>query len=298
MTSRSEGRPSRLAAAALSYASNGWPVFPLIPKDKRPLTSDGFKSATWDHDTILAWWEQWPEANIGLATGLTFDVLDIDGETGRHTLEVYLNSLGHTFKHTGPVAITGKGWHYYFASTGKGNRANMRGDAENKSNLDFRGLGGYVVAPPSLHPLGHRYTWDQARPPRLELPFAPDWLIQLLETPSEEPVPLREVPIPSSTTIPARFYFEQVEAGSVPRDHIPRGLRQRFERPDILEVATKLGLKLVKRSGGRYYHTNCLWHGKDSDPSLAIYPSNNTFYCYGCERHGDSWDLLNKTHIQ
>lgn len=294
MTLRSRTDTSRLAAAALVYASRGWPVFPLIPKDKRPLTEDGFKSATFDHDIVTEWWKRWPQANIGLATGVAFDVLDIDGDTGKRTLTMYLDSLGHTFRHTGPVVVTGKGWHYYFAPTGRGNRANMLGDRETKTNLDFRGLGGYVVAPPSLHPLGHQYSWDSSRGPMLDLPTAPEWLDQLLGTPNADPVPLREVPIPSSTSLPARYYLEAVEAGAAPRDQIPRELRQRFERPSILEVAAKLGLNL--RRGGRYYMTNCTYHD-DPDPSMALYPSNNTFYCYGCEAHGDSWDLLNKTHI-
>jgi len=286
MTPPSEARVSRLASAALVYASHRWPVFPLIPKDKRPLTNDGFKSATSDRDTILAWWNQWPEANIGLATGIAFDVLDVDGEVGRKELLKVLDSIGVTYRHAGPVVITGKGWHYYFAPTGHGNRANIRGDGDTKTNLDFRGLGGYVVAPPSLHPLGHRYRWDATRPPKLDLPTAPEWLDKLLgdDLPNTPPKPI----------LNRSPYLAMIEAGVIPPDQLPRQVRDRLQRRSILEVATEIGLQVKGR--GRVWKTNCIYHN-DPDPSLALYTDTNTFYCYGCEAHGDSYDLARKTHI-
>jgi hypothetical protein len=45
--------------------------------------------------------------------------------------------------------------------------------------LDVRADGGYVVAPPSIHPNGRRYTWsvDSAEAPAT----APEWLIRLAQ---------------------------------------------------------------------------------------------------------------------
>lgn len=34
----------------------------------------------------------------------------------------------------------------------------------------------------------------------------------------------------------------------------------------------------------------CIWH-KDDSPSLTYYPSNNTVYCFGCQKAGDSIDV-------
>ena len=64
--------------AALAYAGNGYPVFPVVPGAKVPLTKHGFHDATLDDDQIEQWWNEHPDANIGLATkGLL--VVDIDG---------------------------------------------------------------------------------------------------------------------------------------------------------------------------------------------------------------------------
>jgi hypothetical protein len=45
------------------------------------------------------------------------------------------------------------GRHLYVAPSGDGNAANFR------PGLDYRGAGGYVVAPPSIGPNGKRYDW-------------------------------------------------------------------------------------------------------------------------------------------
>jgi len=55
-----------LLAAALDDARRGIPVFPCHPADKRPLTRNGFKDATTDEQQIRAWWQQWPDALIGM----------------------------------------------------------------------------------------------------------------------------------------------------------------------------------------------------------------------------------------
>src|SRR3954454_25022495 len=71
----------RLMISALSLAARGWFVFPLRPRDKRPLPY--FKRweqrATRDPDTIFAWWTVAPY-NIGIATGPS-KLLVIDCDT-------------------------------------------------------------------------------------------------------------------------------------------------------------------------------------------------------------------------
>ena len=79
---------NELKQAAIKYAKLGLAVFPLIPRDKKPLTQNGFKDATTDVNQINAWWDKTPDANIGIATGqrsggLVVVDMDVDKEEGK-----------------------------------------------------------------------------------------------------------------------------------------------------------------------------------------------------------------------
>lgn len=150
---------------ALKYAVVlGLPVFPLKPKGKTPLTRHGFKEATTNPKQISAWWDNEPMANIGIATGgpaglLVID-LDVDEEKGidgRETLRKWEGQHGKLPDHTW-LAITGRGGYHYFYHDPFGSRSGT-GLYE---GIDIRGDGGYIVAPPSVHPNGRRYEWEQS----------------------------------------------------------------------------------------------------------------------------------------
>jgi Bifunctional DNA primase/polymerase, N-terminal len=184
-----------LRDAALGYASRGIPVLPLhhpLPhhSDLQPVTDvqhlpspvvrtscscrdpgcgqpakhplgslvpHGVKDATTNRARVLAWWTRHPQANIGLATGHLFDVLDVDGPAGEHAIRQL--AAAHGLASSGPLVRTGGGgWHFYLAPTGLGN-VHPRGLA----HVDWRGRGGYVVAPPSRHASGHPYRWLAGR---------------------------------------------------------------------------------------------------------------------------------------
>ena len=146
-----------LGASALWYAEQGLAVFRLQPGRKTPLPgSRGCKDATTDLEQVRAWWTEHPEANIGIATGHLVDVIDLDG------LEGQLSWLRLVEE---PPTIYGKvstprpgGGHLYVAAVpGTGNRAGIL------PSVDYRGTGGYVVAPPSVITEGNgypgRYEW-------------------------------------------------------------------------------------------------------------------------------------------
>lgn len=143
----------QLRKAALEYARMGQPVFPVKAlageKSKAPLgVKNGLLDATTDEDLIKRWYKKHgTSAGIGIPTGVLWDVLDVDiKETadGRAHL-VYLNRLGLLNGCKFVVKTPSGGWHLYFkASPGMTNKA--RGAT---TGLDMRGLGGYVVAPPS-----------------------------------------------------------------------------------------------------------------------------------------------------
>ena len=149
--------PESMLAAALNYAARGWRVFPCQPKSKAPLTVHGVKDASTDFEQIAAWWAKWPLANVAIATGAPGPVVvDVDGEQGGESWYELRHRLG--FADDTPVAHTAKGQHLYF---GAPHGVEVRNSASKAGpGVDIRGAGGYVIAPPSIHPSGKPYTWD------------------------------------------------------------------------------------------------------------------------------------------
>jgi hypothetical protein len=166
---------------ALAYAGAGFPVFPCQPRAKEPLIKGGFHAATTDEAQIRAWWGKWKLANIGIPTGEVsgFIALDIDpgGEESLAKLEAQHAPLRGTRE-----VKTGRGRQLLFKYPGVPvrNSAGALGPG-----LDIRADGGYVLAPPSIHPNGKRYLFAN------EAKFAlmPEWLIRLASEakPPEQP---------------------------------------------------------------------------------------------------------------
>lgn len=143
--------PPRLKDAALLYASWGWPVFPLQPGGKAPATRHGFKDATTNADQIRRWWAEIPAANIGLPTGIAFDVIDVDPEGWGAWREMVATEAVPDLH--GTVCTSRAGLHAYVEPSGGGNLAGV------KKGIDYRGQGGYVVAPPSVRTGVGRWMW-------------------------------------------------------------------------------------------------------------------------------------------
>lgn len=152
-----------LLGAALYYAEQGLRVFPLSPGSKIPYRgSNGCLDASGNAEIIADWWERDPDSNIGIATGHLVDVVDYDGFEGQRSraqhwdLTFGLIEAGNLGKVLTPRP---GGMHLYIRATGRGNRANIA------PKVDFRGLGGFAVAPPSVLdpyvgcPNGGNYRW-------------------------------------------------------------------------------------------------------------------------------------------
>ena len=162
---------------ALALAKRGLQVFPCTPRGKTPAVAGGCNAATTDELTIARWWRQNPEANIGIATGkpsgvFVVDVDGIDAEGELRKLEAQHGALPTTVE-----VITGRGRHLYFRMPAP----DIRNSASKIApHIDVRGTGGYVLAPPSIHPTGRRYAWsvDCAG----TIADAPSWLIERITT--------------------------------------------------------------------------------------------------------------------
>jgi hypothetical protein len=156
-------QPDAIPAAALYYVQQGLRVFPLQPGSKLPLPAalgccggshrHGCTDALADPGAVRAWWREHPDANLGVATGHLVDVIDQDGPDGAIS---WLRLGGHAPAVLG-VATTARGSggvHRYVRATGRGNGQKIA------PGIDYRGAGGYVVAPPSVVN-GRRYAWAQ-----------------------------------------------------------------------------------------------------------------------------------------
>lgn len=150
---------------------------------KHPRTMKGLKDATSDTGKVFEWWDMWPDANIGVVTGAESGMvaLDVDVKSGgKATLEALIQKHGKLTEKV--YANTGSGgWHLLFAHPG-GHWPNTQSGPNKPSRLgaglDFRGDGGYIVAPGSLHASGKEYTWGIK--PNGHLPKMPEWLKALL----------------------------------------------------------------------------------------------------------------------
>lgn len=150
-----EERPQvSLEEAALWYAEQGLHVFPLSPGSKIPFKgTGGFRDATTDPEQIRAWWSGGnPRANIGIATGHLVDVVDIDGAAGQASRLANWEML-EAIPALGKVSTPRPGgMHIYVPASGRGNKAGLL------PGIDYRGMSGYVVAPPSVNQQG-AYVW-------------------------------------------------------------------------------------------------------------------------------------------
>jgi putative DNA primase/helicase len=176
---------------ALGFADKGMRVFPLFEPSaigscscsdgegcgsigKHPRIGGGLKSATTDPGEIRRWWERWPKANIGIATGGGTFVLDVDyGHDGDESLSA-LEEEYEELSDDHPRINTGNGVHYYFRS-----EVEVRNSASKIGpGLDIRGEGGYVVSSGSMHGNGNVYTHDYGS--GTDLLDAPEWLMDLV----------------------------------------------------------------------------------------------------------------------
>lgn len=183
-----------LLDAALRYADDGWQVFPLYgitngrcdcgtkcdSPGKHPRVA-WTQEATTDQERIERWWTEWPNANIGVATGKRSGiyVIDIDnkasvevspgvlvgaGDNSIRQQELVLGGLNPTL-----TVTTGSGGTHLIYDYPE----DMTDPLPNRSGMlhsvDTRGDGGYIVAAPSTHVSGNRYRVleDGVSPERL-----------------------------------------------------------------------------------------------------------------------------------
>jgi hypothetical protein len=130
----------------LTYCAQNFSVIPITPRSK----------------TSLIRWEEYQHRKAKLEEAQAKKLKDL---------------IPNFDLSAAPRSRTGKGWQLFFRHPGVTipNRAGII------PGLDVRGDGGYVVAPPSVHPNGKQYRWEV--PINGELPALPLELFKLISRP-------------------------------------------------------------------------------------------------------------------
>lgn len=149
-----------LGKAALSYLRMGYAVLPLKARSKVPSHSGGVREA-WagiEHEgDVIAWWTMHPGDNIGIAAGMSnLVIIDVDN----HDVDGNMNLMmwerdNHRLPETVSVCTPTGGMHYYYKCSEQIGPSKNTGEG-----IDVRGGNSYVVAPPSVHPSGGKYEWE------------------------------------------------------------------------------------------------------------------------------------------
>ena len=171
---------------AIGLARIGWSILPLKPRAKEPLISwRQLQHRKLEEREIVELFERHADANLGVVTGSVSRLLVLDADSPSVVAKLGVSET--------PIAETARGRHYYFQLP----NVRIRSVAGIADGLDVRAEGGYVVAPPSVHPSGARYQWlippkgldslgaDPAAPPA--------WLWELIRTRRARSRPVREI---------------------------------------------------------------------------------------------------------
>lgn len=172
-----DSMPRDLRKAALEWARRGAHVFPCQVRSKKPACR-WRKEATNRAEEVAALWTRsgGGDNNIGIDCGKTgWVVIDIDGPPGEGSWRALLTEFGDlppTREHA--TGRDGGGRQLVFLAPAG---VEITVGTGLRPGIDWRGAGGYIVAPPSVHPTGRPYTITCDIDPA---PL-PDWLGDLLE---------------------------------------------------------------------------------------------------------------------
>lgn len=164
---------------ALGFCGRGWSVFRVQPGRKTPLPgSRGLLDASADSDVVGRWWDEMPDANIGLALGAS-GLFCVDIEVPEHE---WLDPLLECQTFTQCTASGG--WHFVFRQPEDWKVPTVPLGALD-DDAEIRGDGGYILLAPSQiygssskTGLASRYQLVDGG----EVALGPAWLMEKIST--------------------------------------------------------------------------------------------------------------------
>ena len=156
----------RVRPEAEAYRALGYSFIPVLYRDKRPALPSWavYQRRAPSPEEIEAWWPGDSDDRYGIAivTGSVSGglvVLDLDDEEAYGRLYMEAPELTDT-----AMVATARGRHLYYRTDRLQTAAYRFPGGAGLHHL--KGEGGYVLAPPSVHPDGHVYAWLTGPEPR------------------------------------------------------------------------------------------------------------------------------------
>jgi len=178
---KTRSQDASLLSLALALLRRGWSVVPQLPGAKKPCVKwKPYQDRLPTEEEWIEWASRWPGAGLALVLGPVSGIFVIDGD-GQEAHRALLQRLGK--EPLAPKVLSGSGkpyrYHLYFRCPDLSTKAKQ---TPWHPQLEFRGKGGIVVIPPSLHKSGNRYTWAKGQSPDdLDLPDVPPLVLEALK---------------------------------------------------------------------------------------------------------------------
>ena len=253
-----------LRHTALEWHRNGYSVFPIELRGKRPLVKwSAYANAPAPMSQLVRWFKG--NLNMAVACGgeKHLTVVDFDTQVGYYKMLSRVSGDIHGIIDRTYKVKTGRGLHVYFNVESR-----SRKNVEEK--IDIKGDGGYVLVPPSLHPSGSVYTAMPGAEISDIQSISNAMLCEISSIPEFEPEVERDYCCENSGSV---FDIVGDDLGFMSDfDYV-------LANVPILRVALRLTPMFPKNGSGRYWMGRCPIH-KDTDPSFWVDTELGIAKCY------------------
>ena len=266
---------NEITKTARKWILSGQSVIPIRYRDKRPAISawEPYKSQLPSPDEIIAWFPD-QYHNLAIITGVKgLAVIDFDTLSRYRYWELWAIKTGYPADKVAQVTYkvrTARGVHVYIR---------LPHDERNRSleGIDIKAKGGYVLAPPSIHPSGVPY--------RAINPGAPIEKVNALSEILPAALLTRDTELSDHVRVPTRFVnpvkyvsdpWEVAENQDEPGHDLVSKIRSYFRIEDFFPGAVS------SSSDRRWMLALCPFH-EDKTPSFWLDTQRQICGCYaGC----------------